>query len=110
MRTILFAALFFLPAWLTGAGGFEVVRPVIAQSDGGTPVPKSFEHVAGETLYFSCRVAGYSKSSDDKVHVTYAVQAFDPKGVPLGESYKNEIMTDVSPQDKERMPNIATEV
>jgi len=109
MRTRLFAALFFLP-WLTAAGTFEVVRPVIAQSDGGAPVPKSFEHVAGETLYFSCRVAGYSKSSEDKVHVTYSVQAFDPKGVPLGEIYKNEIMTDVSPQDKEWMPKIETEV
>jgi hypothetical protein len=113
MRTSLPAALlsaFVLPAGLTGAAALQIVRPVIAQSDGGTPVPASFEHVAGETLFFSCRVSGYSKSADDKVHVTYTVQAFDPKGVALTEIYKNEIMTDVAPQDKEWMPKIETEV
>jgi hypothetical protein len=38
------------------------------------------------------------------------VQAFDPKGVPLTEIYKNEMITDVAPQDKEWMPKIATEI
>jgi hypothetical protein len=38
------------------------------------------------------------------------VQAFDPKGVALTELYKNEMTTDVSPQDKEWMPKIETEV
>jgi len=38
------------------------------------------------------------------------VQAFDPAGVPLTEIYKNELVTDVTPQDKEWMPKIATEV
>jgi len=38
------------------------------------------------------------------------VQAFDPKGVPLTEIYKNELVTDVAPQDKEWMPKIATEI
>ena len=38
------------------------------------------------------------------------MQAFDPKGVPLDEIYKNEMKTEVSPQDKEWMPKIATEI
>jgi hypothetical protein len=38
------------------------------------------------------------------------VQAFDPKGVPLTEIYKNDMLTDVTPQDKEWMPKIATEI
>jgi hypothetical protein len=42
--------------------------------------------------------------------VAFSVQAFDPKGVPLTEIYKNELVTDVTPQDKEWMPKIATEV
>src|SRR6202011_2315723 len=77
---------------------------------GGIPVPSGFEHVPGETLFFSCRVAGYSKTAEEKVHVAYSVQAFDPKGVPLTEIYKNEMVTDVTPQDKEWMPKIATEI
>jgi hypothetical protein len=92
------------------AASLEVVRPIIAQSDGGAPVPPGFEHVAGETLFFSCRVAGYAKTPEEKVHVAYSVQAFDPNGVPLTEIYKNELVADVTPQDKEWMPKIATEV
>jgi hypothetical protein len=88
----------------------EVVRPIIAQSEGGVASPPGFQHVAGETLFFSCRIAGYAKTPEEKVHVTYSVQAFDPTGVPLTEIYKNEMITDVTPQDKEWMPKIATEV
>jgi hypothetical protein len=90
--------------------GLEVVRPIIAQSDGGIPVPAGYSHVAGETLFFSCRIAGYAKTPEEKVHVTYSVQAFDPKGMPLTEIYKNEMITDVTPQDKEWTPKIATEI
>jgi len=92
------------------AAGLEVVRPIVAQSDGGVPVPGGYEHVAGETLFFSCRISGYAKTPEEKVHATYSVQPFDPKGVPLTEIYKNEMVTDVAPQDKEWMPKIATEI
>ncbi len=92
------------------ASALEVVRPIVAQSDGGIPVPAGYEHVAGETLFFSCRIAGYAKTPEEKVHVTYSVQAFDPKGVPLTEIYKNEMITDVAPQDKAWMPKISTEI
>lgn len=108
MRPLLLAMAF--PALLAGAPALEIVRPIIAQSEGGIPVPSGFEHVPGETLFFSCRVAGYSKTAEEKVHVAYSVQAFDPKGVPLTELYKNEMVTDVSPQDKEWMPKIMTEI
>jgi hypothetical protein len=108
MRPLLLAIL--LPAVLAGAPGLEIVRPIIAQSEGGVPLPASFEHVPGETLFFSCRVAGFSKTAEEKVHVAYSVQAFDPKGVPLTELYKNELLTDVTPQDKEWMPKIVTEI
>lgn len=96
-------------AWCA-APGLEVVRPMIAQSDGGVSAPAGYEYVAGETLFFSCRIAGYGKTAEEKAHLTYSVQAFDPKGVALTEIYKNEMVTDVAPQDKEWMPKIATEI
>jgi hypothetical protein len=107
MRTMVLLAL--LPG-LLWAVGLEVVKPIVAQSDGGTPVPASFEHAAGEMLFFTCRVAGFTKSADQKIHVAYSVQAFDPKDVALTELYKNEIVTEVAPQDKEWLPKIETEV
>src|SRR5947199_2413576 len=103
MRMILIAAL--LPALLTGAA-LEIVKPVIAESDGGVPLPASFDHTPGEILFFTCRVSGFTKSADGKIHLSYSVQAFDPKGVPLTELYKNDIVTEVTPQDKEWLPKI----
>jgi hypothetical protein len=106
---LLFPLLYLCPAGCAAAG-LEVVRPIIAQSDGGVAAPPGFEHVAGETLFVSCRISGYGKTPEEKVHVTYSVQAFDPKGMPLTDIYKNEMVTDVAPQDKEWMPKIATEI
>ncbi|MEO8593606.1 MAG: hypothetical protein ABI759_09805 [Candidatus Solibacter sp.] len=108
MRRI--SLLFLCSALCGSAAGLEVVRAMIAQSDGGPVTPPGYEHVAGETLFFSCRISGYAKTPEEKVHVSYSVQAFDPKGVPLTEIYTNEMVTDVTPQDKEWMPKISSEV
>src|SRR5215471_2949529 len=108
MRSIFLLAL--LPAALCAAPALEIVKPAISQMEGGAPDPASFDHVPGEILFFSCRIANYTKSPEEKIHVAYSVQAFDPKGVPLTEIYKNEFTDEVSPQDKEWMPKIATEV
>jgi hypothetical protein len=108
MRPIL--ALALLPAFLCAAPALEIVRPIVSQMDGGTPDPPGFDHVPGEILYFSCRIAGFSKSSESQIHLAFSVQPFDPNGVPLGELYKNEISDEVRPQDKEWMPKIATEI
>ena len=107
MRSLLIA---LLPALLSAAPALEVIRPTVSQMDGGAPEPAGFEHIAGETLWIMCRVAGYSKSEDQKVHLKYSVQAFDPKGIPLDEPYTNEIQAELSVQDKEWLPKIATSV
>ncbi len=106
----LWPLLFTCSVLCSAAPALEVVRPIVAQSDGGVSVPSGYEHVAGETLFFSCRIAGYAKTPEEKVHVSYSVEAFDPQGVPLTEIYKNEMVTDVAPQDKAWMPKITTEI
>src|ERR1022692_1876957 len=78
MRSILLFA--FLPVSLLAAPALGVVKPAIAQSDGGDALPAAFRHVAGETLFFSCNIAGFTKSPQEQVNLTYSVQAFDPKG------------------------------
>ena len=108
MRPILLVA--FLPAFLSAAPALQIVRPIVSQMEGGEADSPGFEHVPGEVLFFSCRIAGYSKSSEAKVHLAFSVQPFDPKGVPLAEIYKNEISDEVSVQDKDWMPKIATEI
>jgi hypothetical protein len=106
MRPLLVLAL--LPAFLAAAPALQIVKPILSQMDGGAPDPPGFEHTPGEVVFFSCRIAGYTKSENEKVQLRYSVQAFDPKGVPLDEIYKNEMTVEVSPQDKDWQPKIAT--
>jgi hypothetical protein len=107
MRPLLLA---LLPAVLSAAPALEIIRPVVSQMDGGAPDPAGFEHVAGETLWVQCRISGYTKTDKQEVHLKYSVQAFDPQGVALDEVYNNELKVELSPQDKEWMPKIATSI
>ena len=108
MRSLLLVAL--IPAVLGAAPALQIVKPIISQMEGGAPDPPGFTHVPGETLYFSCRVAGFQQTSEEKIHLSFSVQAFDPQGVALTELYKNEVVEEVSPKDKEWQPKIETEL
>ena len=109
LRSILCAALFFS---ILGAApeGLQITNPTISRSDDGVSEPAGSVHIGGDILFFSCRVANYTKSPEQKVHLSYVVQAFDAKGVPIVEEVKNEVSEEVSPQDKEWLPRIATEI
>src|SRR5580698_10298871 len=108
MRSILLFA--FLPFALVAAPALGVVKPVIAQSDGGDALPGGFKHVAGETMFFSCNISGFTKSPEEQINLTYSVQAFDPKGVPVAEVYKGDSKEEVGPQDKNWLPKIETQI
>jgi hypothetical protein len=107
MRPLLVA---LLPALLCAAPALQIVRPIVSQWDGGPPDTPGFEHAAGETIWVQCRVAGYTKSADEQVHLKYAVQPLDPQGVALDEVFQNDIKAEVGPQDKEWLPKIATSI
>jgi hypothetical protein len=92
------------------AAPLAIVRPIISDSDGGVALPGGFEHVPGETIFFFCRLAGYQKTTEEKIHFTYTIEAVDPKGVPLMEPFVQNIADEVTPQDKEWMPKIQTEI
>ena len=106
MRPIILALV--VPALLAAAPALKIVSPILSQMDGGAPDPPGFEHTPGEIVWFSCRIAGYTKNENEKVQLRYSVQAFDPQGVPLDEVYKNEMTVEVGPQDKDWMPKIDT--
>jgi hypothetical protein len=107
MRPLLFA---LIPALLSAAPALEIIRPIISQMDGGAPDPAGFEHVAGEIIWVQCRVAGYTRNENQQVHLKYSVQAFDPKGLPIDEAYSDELKAELSVQDKEWLPRIATSI
>jgi hypothetical protein len=98
-----------LPCTLLAAP-LELVRAALSDVEGGAALPAGFDHRAGETMFFSCRIAGFQKGSDEKIHLAYSVEAFDARGVPLVELFKNDITDEITPQDKEWMPKIQTEI
>lgn len=102
--------LFLLLAAPLCAAPLTVVRPMISDSEGGAVLPPTFQHIPGETLFFSCRVSGYQKNADEKVHLKYSVEALDPKGVPIVEPFQQDIVDEVTPEDKDWMPKIQTEI
>ncbi|HEV3333697.1 MAG TPA: hypothetical protein VG096_22085 [Bryobacteraceae bacterium] len=108
MRPILL--LTFASSLLAAPAPLAIVRSIISDSEGGAALPKTFDFVPGETLFFSCRISGFRQTAEEKIHLTYTVDVFDPAGVPLVEHFKNEIVDEVGPQDKEWMPKIATEI
>jgi len=108
MRSILLFA--FLPGAMMAAPALGIVKPAIAQSDGGEALPTAFKHVAGETLFFSCNISGFTKSAQDEINLLYSVQAFDPKGVPVAEIYKGAAKDEVGPQDKNWLPKIESQI
>ena len=108
MRSLLVLALSAAAAF--GAAPLAVVRASISEFDGGAPDPPGFEYPPGQTLFVTCRIANFTKSQDEKFHVAYSVQAFDPKGVPLDQIYKNEVIDEAGPQDRDWMPKVETEV
>ncbi|HLH20451.1 MAG TPA: hypothetical protein VKX45_24700 [Bryobacteraceae bacterium] len=106
MRALLTLAL--VPTLFAATPALQIVNPVLSQMDGGAPDPPGFEHVPGEIVWFTCRIAGYTRNENEKVQLRYSVQAFDPQGIPLDEIFQNEMTVEVGPQDKDWLPKIAT--
>jgi hypothetical protein len=100
----------FLSALLTSAATLEIVRTAISDTDGGPPNPVNAGYHPGDSLYFTCRISGYTKDDKQQVRLAYTVQAIDPHGVALTEPYKNTVNAEVAPQDKEWLPKVETTI
>lgn len=108
MRCLLPALL--ICAGLAPAAGLEIVRAAISDTDGGPPNPANSDYRPGDSLYFTCRISGFSKDNNDQVKLAYIVQAVDSHGVLLSDPYKNSLSAEVTPQDKDWLPKITTSI
>ena len=109
MRLLLLASLAGSVAF-AAAEPLAIVRPVISQVEDSTPPPTGTYYIPGQSLFFTCRVAHIVKGADRKIRVAYTVAAFDPKGVQLNETYRNEFTDEVTVEDADWMPRIQTQV
>lgn len=104
-----FVSLVVLSTCAFGADPLTIVNASMRQMEDGAPLPASFVHAPGEVLFFSFQVTGY-KPADDKVHLSYQINAFDPAGVRLMEPIKGVVEATLAPQDKEWKPKIHPEI
>jgi hypothetical protein len=88
-----------------------IVRPLLAQIEDGAPVSSGFEFLPGETIHFSCQIEGYKKveepkSEQEKLLLTYQVEARDSRGVLLLPVEEGKEGGTVTAEDKNWMPKI----
>jgi hypothetical protein len=110
MVRLISALLFTFLLECASAAGLQVVRAAISDSDGGPPNAATAGYRPGDSLFFTCRIAGYSKDKDEQVRLVYSVQAADPKNIALTEAAKGKINAEVTPQDKEWLPKVETSI
>src|SRR2546427_5020875 len=92
-----------------GAEPLTIVNAALRQMEDGAPLPAGFTYAPGEILFFSFQVAGY-KAADEKVHLSYQVNALDPQGVRMMEPIKGVVDATLAPQDKEWKPKVHPEI
>lgn len=80
----------------------------LAQSEDGTPLPADFQFVSGETVFFSCRVSGYTRMGEEppKLSLTYSIESRDPQGVLILPIETGKVAADLSAEDKHWRPKI----
>jgi hypothetical protein len=83
-----------------------ISRAVFAQTEDGPALASTYRFLAGETIFFSCLVEGYTKSDKDEIHLTYQIEAKDARGIPLQPASSGKLETTLSPEDKDWKPKI----
>jgi hypothetical protein len=102
--------------WLTlvgalahGAEPLTIVNAAIRQMEDGAPLPPGFTCSPGEILFFSFQVTGY-QAADEKIRLSYEVNAVDPAGVRIVEPIKGAVDATLAPQDKAWKPKVHSEI
>jgi hypothetical protein len=89
-----------------------IEQMALHQFEDGPVLPPTYEFVPGETVYFSCRIAGHhidKKEKDDQVvsqsvKLSWQFRTTDPSGVLLEKERTGRIEERVLPQDKNWIP------
>lgn len=100
MRTFLLMAVCVLNSF---AAGISIVAARVQQFEGGPALTASQEFQAGETVFFSFSVSGFS-AKDHEVILTSIATALAGGGVPLTEPCKGNLRTTLAPEDAEWKP------
>jgi len=75
----------------------------------GPTIPTPPSYAAGETLFFSCHVAGFSKTPKETIALEWKVEAVDDTGTLLAKPAADKLAIELAPEDREWKPKIRYE-
>src|SRR5579864_820346 len=108
-RILLF--IFFSSVCLRAAPApLAILKLAISDMEDGAIVPPSFTFVPGQFVFVSFEVGGSQVSSERKLRLSYKVDAFDPKNVPIMETIANTLDTTLSDEDKNWRPKMRQQI
>jgi hypothetical protein len=109
MRSVL--AAFTAAALLHGAPApFSILKAAISDIEDGPAVPATFVFVPGQFVFMSFEIGGYKVSPDQKVHISFKVDALDPKGIHLLEPIASVVDAALADEDKNWKPKVREQI
>ncbi len=81
-----------------------ILRPSISDMEDGAAVPAGFTFVPGQFIFLKFQISGFKVSDGRKIHLSYKMNALDPKGVRLLETVTGQVDTTLEPEDKNWKP------
>lgn len=84
----------------------KIVRPAIHQIEDGPAVGDRVGFVPGETVYLSFEVQNFALGKERNVALTWTVEAFDPKGIPIDPAATGKTQANLQPEDTDWVPRV----
>ena len=81
-----------------------IIKPSISDMEDGPGVVSGFTFVPGQFVYVTYHIGGFKASEEQKIHLSYKTDVFDPKGVRLIETLADQVETTLAPEDKNWKP------
>ncbi len=81
-----------------------IVRASVQMIEDGPSLATGESYVAGETIYFSCHIAGFQVSPKEKIALTWDIAVHDGAGLPLVPPYAGKVEADILQEDKKWTP------
>jgi hypothetical protein len=85
---------------------FTLERVALHQYEDGPPVIENYVWMPGETVYLSFLISGYKGGPGDKIALSYKIDAVDPKGVKLIETFTGKVDAELAREDKDWLPKV----
>ncbi|MBK7930590.1 MAG: hypothetical protein IPJ98_24895 [Bryobacterales bacterium] len=90
------------------AAGLAIVEATLSQYEDGTPMPATYRHFPGETVYLAFRIQGYRREEkqDERnfLKLNWKVELRDPAGRLVVRPGSGKIDAELAEQDKEWKP------